>query len=593
MKQPSRKGAPQNAQKKVRRSSWSTQAGLPGAASRWPYAILLLLPWLLWLINRNLPFQGAGHMDPWYYLGHFLHFPLIQNAAPTYAGERMAWILPGMLAVRILGAAGGVLFLHSTVAGVSLCAFYSILKRLADARTAFLTAVLLGTHPLFLGANGWDYVDGASLMWQLLALAFLAKARASERPLPLLFLSATAWWGLIYNYLAWAILTPGYLFLLLAWTPQIKPFSRRVSMLAAMVACGFVAATACMMAAYYGLGAKGQFFAHSLAMLRRGAPEGWLPLSSFARAFWLVFPAIAAVCAAVFLCGWAVKLIDVTPPQAHVFVYHLYGCVALTLATIPTGMLAYDYFADILLAGTFLTLGVTLFHVPESIGAPLYYGVLALAVGICAAPLTRPMLYLILRRTEWAAAMLLSLLATACWRRLRPAARTAWALVTLTMSAISFPLTPSRPVIAWMASRYDGWSLTTRVSEAVARIAHRAPGYPLIFWFDNYTDPLTTEYRSIWCAMKGSASGMTRFPALSAEARLVPGAHLVILDRDNHHIDDALRRLSDAGVVFSNAGQDAMGAGAESYWIRYVDIQSPRPSGATPQAGLGVARQSR
>src|SRR5215831_3757827 len=124
--------------------------------------ILLLgaLPWIIYLINPAWPFQSLGHMDPWYYFGYFAHFPQYQRIAPTYSGERLTWIIPGYLLARVFGHVYGTLLLHILSYYVSVFSIRSVLARLSDPRTAFATACLLACHPLFIGANGWDFVEG-------------------------------------------------------------------------------------------------------------------------------------------------------------------------------------------------------------------------------------------------------------------------------------------------------------------------------------------------------------------------------------------------------------------------------------------------
>ena len=65
------------------------------SAPYWHYLVILVIPAVLWLINPNWLFQNLGHTDPWYYFGEFWHFPHFQSLLPTYAGERMTWIVPG------------------------------------------------------------------------------------------------------------------------------------------------------------------------------------------------------------------------------------------------------------------------------------------------------------------------------------------------------------------------------------------------------------------------------------------------------------------------------------------------------------------
>src|SRR5690242_15252098 len=83
-------------------------------------ASLLLLPWTIFAINRNWPFQGLGHMDPWYYFGEFIHFPHYQKLISGYAGERLMWILPGVVLDRVFSPVYGLLVLHILFYSISV-----------------------------------------------------------------------------------------------------------------------------------------------------------------------------------------------------------------------------------------------------------------------------------------------------------------------------------------------------------------------------------------------------------------------------------------------------------------------------------------
>src|SRR5215475_10163233 len=118
------------------------------SAFRWiaahPQLMFLLLPAVLFWFNPNWPFQGLGHMDPWYYFGNIQHFPKYHNLFPAYYGERMTWIAPGVLFVHLFGPVAGVVLLHVATYTISLLLFHGILKQLTDARTAFCATLLLG-----------------------------------------------------------------------------------------------------------------------------------------------------------------------------------------------------------------------------------------------------------------------------------------------------------------------------------------------------------------------------------------------------------------------------------------------------------------
>jgi hypothetical protein len=176
------------------------------------YAAIFVIPGVLWLLNRNWVFQNLGHMDPWYYFGAFRFFPRFHNLLPSYATERMTWIAPGYLFVRVFGQVAGVALLHCCLVLLCLYAAHDILRRLTDYRTAFVSTLLLGTSPFFIGAHSQDYVQGISMASLLFALALVIRAWAiPARSSVFVFLSAMAWAALVYSYFAWVAFTPLYL----------------------------------------------------------------------------------------------------------------------------------------------------------------------------------------------------------------------------------------------------------------------------------------------------------------------------------------------------------------------------------------------
>ena len=67
---------------------------------------------------------------------------------------------------------------------------------------------LLGCHPLFLGANGWTYYDGAAIAFLSLTLALLAKSVDSGRQRWFFVLAGMTWGALVYTFVGWALLSP-------------------------------------------------------------------------------------------------------------------------------------------------------------------------------------------------------------------------------------------------------------------------------------------------------------------------------------------------------------------------------------------------
>src|SRR6202044_986963 len=99
------------------------------ASSKWiHYVILLGLPWLIFVLNPNWVFSSFGNMDPFYYFGHFIHFPHFQKLMPTYSGERLPWIVPGYVLVHLLNPVYGTLALHFLGFYTSIFSLYAVVN---------------------------------------------------------------------------------------------------------------------------------------------------------------------------------------------------------------------------------------------------------------------------------------------------------------------------------------------------------------------------------------------------------------------------------------------------------------------------------
>src|SRR6516225_8452085 len=126
---------------------------------------LVAVPWFLLVLNPNWPFANGGNCDPWFYYGHFTNYPHLYQIRPCYDGERLPVILPGYLFHAVFDPVIAQVLLHTTFFYIAVYSLYYILKQLHGRRTALSTAVLLGCHPFFLGAMGWDYGDGFGIAY--------------------------------------------------------------------------------------------------------------------------------------------------------------------------------------------------------------------------------------------------------------------------------------------------------------------------------------------------------------------------------------------------------------------------------------------
>lgn len=555
---------------------------------------LAILPWILFVVNPNWPFQGLGHMDPWYYFGYFSHFPQYQRITPQYQGERLAWIIPGFVLAHLFGHAYGALLLHMLAYSVSVFSIYYIVKRLRDDRTAFATACLLGCHPFFIGANGWDYVDGGSIAYLLLTFAFLTKAWASERPGAYLALAGAAWTSLIVTYFFWLVFTPICLCYYLclprdnrAAREGPKDYAWRAWSSGLPFAGGMAVIVFAFSLCHTLIFGSREFFlsvslqtAVSIAKMSSNPWLGpdtrlahWFPLAS-----WIVFPVLTLLVCIGLTPRWLTRK---GPPDgaARGMIITYYYCFGImVIMTIrPTLLMASDLYVSILIPLLFLVFALTLFEAPKLLSDRVFYFVLLVSCGICVLPLTKPFRYgilLIYGLLLPYAFGTLGVLARLVW----PRRTVTWIMLLFCLSMASFGLTPAYPGSAWRAN-YNGLAAWTRISEAIDVIRSRVPKWQApFFWIDDFTDPLTSEYRAIMCAVH-LGNSMWHYPTVDDKVSYPAGSSIVLITAKRDVFAGANKAMTYAGMPLSLSSQDFISVDGVSYWITIVTVQ---PLNTTP-----------
>jgi hypothetical protein len=557
-------------------------------APRWHYFAIFLIPAVLSLINPNWLFQNIGHMDPWYYFGEFQHFPRFQNIIPNYAGERMTWIVPGYLLVHLLGQVRGVILLHWCVFLLALYLLHDILRRLTDYRTAFVGAVLLGCHPFYIRSNGSDYPEGLAIALLLLSLALAINTpSAPHRRDIYVLLSGAAWFALVYTHIAWLMFTPAYLYVVVRPAAPGRSLWRTVARIGSVVLCGAVVTTSAVWGAYRLLGGRGFFFYKNVTTAIGLAHFGPDPSDSkwYLSAAWLGFPALAVGLALLCAAASAFRRLRLSRPAAAMIWFYLY-CFAAMVVLISRENRPFP--VSILLPGAFLTLGIALFRVPETTRPSLFYAVTVLGVLLCVIPLAPVHLYLREFHWEFITPVVLLLLAVGCWMLWRRSNPVAWAAAILLSSVMSFGLTPLDGP-AWRTD-YQGYDVSERVTRAMQVILKRVPEgqYPA-FWFNNFDDHLTGEYRGIMCAFLAHSLSMYHF--LKVDKHYESGAHIMVLTEQRDVTAAASYLLAQAGMPVALISQDPIDYGEVSYWITQLEVL-PRTM-ANLRRGFAVVRLDR
>jgi hypothetical protein len=475
--------------------------------------ILLALPFAILLVNHNWPFQSFGDYDAFFYFGQFLHFPHYQKLAPTYAGERLPWILPGYALLHLLGPTAGELALHFLVWYTSVFSLYSIVARFTTPQTGFLAACALGIHPYFLAAAGMDYVSGACLAYALLTFALLIRSW----PVCIL-LAGVSWAAAVYCYPTWILFTPACMPIYLAAHARVRVL--RATLLFAAGALALTVALALLHHHIYGDGFNFQKITIATARAATNVHENPYVSQNFTVTYadWLVFPGLAAA-AAVWL------LIKARAADRYLALSYLYCAAVMLLLTIgPARILEFDYFSSFLIPGAFLVFGVFFFRFEDRWTTPSFWILAAAVCVISLAPLAHPGLYIkppILGAVA-PGAFLTAALALRSFQK----SPKAMILAAPLLAAANFCLAPAVGGIAWKDHR-DWMAATTRVAQAVKIIQARLPHdkYPA-FWFQQ-SDPDSLEYQAIMCAFLSHGISELNYPVVDRE--YPPGQVVIIL----------------------------------------------------------------
>jgi hypothetical protein len=543
-------------------------------APGWHYLAIFLIPAVLYIVNPNWLFQNPGHMDPWYYFGLFKTFPRFHNLVPTYAGERMVWVFPGWVLVHLLGQVPGVIALHCSVFLASLYLLHDILRRLSDNQTAFAAAAVLGCHACFIGSNSWDYVESMSIALILATIALLVRGSSSPCPSRYVFFSGIAWAGVLYSYLAWAFLTPAYLYLVFRLIHKGRGTVREILSSAITVVCGGVAISLVLGSIYFLLGGHGIFFyinvISAIALSHITKNLVLMDPHWYRGASWLVFPLLAFAMAVVLaLFSFLRKICLPDPCKAMIWFYLLCSFAMIYLTVRPLQLMAFSYFASVLMPGAFVILGITVLKVPTAMRGFLFYPTVAIGGLISIAPLAVRGLYTRELKYGLAVPLLLAVLAM-IWRLIDQSSSALWSISVLFLSGASFGLAPGYATIAWTMD-YRGRDISERVSRAMDAIIVRLPNdkYP-VFWIDNYGSQLSAEYRGIMCSFITFRESMQSFPKV--DRHYPPGTRIFTATEQQDITTGALYRLARAGMAATQVGQDLVRHNGTSYWITSLEV---------------------
>jgi hypothetical protein len=167
-------------------------------------SVLLLLAGGMWIFPR------PDTVDPWIYLGYFLHPRHLLKAFPSaYYGSRLPVILPGHVCFSFFTPATAQVVLRLAMMLASAMAVFRSVQTLFGRQAALLAAVLYQTYWGTLSAIGLGHVDGFAIMYLLIGLSALTDAAVGERPRGRWVAAGVAGAMFVYTNVAYVALLPG------------------------------------------------------------------------------------------------------------------------------------------------------------------------------------------------------------------------------------------------------------------------------------------------------------------------------------------------------------------------------------------------
>jgi hypothetical protein len=321
---------------------------------RWLHALYLMaIPWVELLVNPNLfiiPSAPNAYIDPWLYTGYFLSLPDYLLRFPgTYYGSRLSWLVPGYVAHKVFSPLVANYVLHIGFFYVLLAATYALVRSGVNRHAAILVTIVLAWSPVILGALGWDYVDGAGIVFIVVAMLCFEKAVQAGR---------RRWAWSVAAGVPMGCMASSNAFLMALW-PVFGLFvllrvgsARWRDVVRIVVMAGVGIGLALLLLAFIDtrLGGPWLFLAPQLNFGRTlvASPNPWkLPSYSWLwRATWLVLPVVAAV-------GALVSCLKPAPSQpsfGRAMQVVLLAAVALwvVVQTVGTPVLQIEYYSSYL-----------------------------------------------------------------------------------------------------------------------------------------------------------------------------------------------------------------------------------------------------
>ena len=522
------------------------QPSQPAAGRIYGYVVaLLMLPAVVLARQDNVLFTPIGWSDPWFYFGYAHNLVEFKRYLfrELYYGTRLAWILPAHAVYTLFSPVAAACVLHLLVWAAAVLAFFFALRPIAGARSAFLTAALLGMHPWLWAATGWDYPDGAAIAYALAAIAlYTHAARQPPRRVSLLMAGAAAG-AAIHSNLFWVVIGPSlaltYIGLAYAWHKR-SPI-RSCLEAALWSGLGAVLVTAALGGVNYWLDGSWWSLGPSIRQGRGlvSAPSAW------SSGVWsghnlqpFLWFGVAGVSISLALLPRRLRR-GARRSSVPALVFSLQLC--FTLASLVymtrngTQGLATRWYASSLIPFAFLVVGTSFWKGLDDLHPRTY-------LAICAAALAAFGFVWYGGERAWlpagvGAGLAVALLISSLFVR-RAVAAALLAIGGFGVLTVQVHLPPS-------ASAHQARRDYERITQARARLERVRHGRPIHFWFDE-KDPENPDFTSLDSTYLANWSFLsTSFPKLTCAPSTAPDTGVVVLSTREDAPELARRTLAD------------------------------------------------
>jgi hypothetical protein len=546
---------------------------------------LLSLPLLVLCRDSNPIFSSnLGWVDPWVYYGFFHNLAMFKGLLfpGTYYGSRLSWILPGYLVNQLFDPLVANYVLHLAVFYVAVLSLYYILARTINRPTALLTAIVFGIQPYVWSAVGWDYPDGASIAYYLLATAQLTHAAKAPRAALTLALAGVSCAALVYCNIVWVMFLPFFpaYYLFCRQQHHDTSYFRDLGRFLLWAGLGAGALTILFAAINYRLDGTFWFYEPSIRFTQNtiGQPSPYKAknLHWIWSAKWLLFPALTLLGAPIALARRFGKPLSAETRAAFFLAGNFLFSTALFVYAELRGqpLIELTFYASYLLPSAFLAFGALLLRLDagwEALHPLLFTGAAAVLLAIP---------WWDLQRNVWGAgaklktASVIFLAAGAVFSRaLLPRSRaTVWIVLFALALCNAFVLISNGAFIATKTGTdfRDGFLRTTQVMNDVQATN---PGRSTKFWLDE-KEPRGSEFDSLCSVYLFEYALIGRdFPSLASALQLPEGSVLVIPSNRPNVLELVKKALEPRHLLPTLLSADKIERGGVGYSLNIVRLQ--------------------